>query len=223
MTFESEELFIVATYIWLKPMSFFVLTTMIYLTTLTLKFALLFKNFNLGCYLVMVATWRTSLSSDYNFIYSCFFAEFRIKLNPVIMHHEGAVYGTEASSGTDYAKKLYDLLKDDILVARQVLKEMYGLGFMQIIDIFFDHEADHVTLHCSISCEDDLEIFVDEYRKGKLTEKFTEYLRGMGFGLSLGIDPTDENTTFQCYVCFEQMLYIHGKSHFKENSRNTER
>ena len=94
---------------------------------------------------------------------------------------------------------------------------------MQIIDIFFDHEAEYVTLHCSVKSEGDLEICFDEYRKGQLTEKFTKYLRVMGFGLSLGIDPTDENTIFQCYVCFEQMLYIHGKSHFQENSRNTER
>ena len=32
--------------------------------TLTLKFDLLLKNFNLGCYLMMVAARRASLSSD---------------------------------------------------------------------------------------------------------------------------------------------------------------
>ena len=37
---------------------------LVYLMTLTLKFDLLLKNFNLGCYLVMVAAWRGSLSSD---------------------------------------------------------------------------------------------------------------------------------------------------------------
>ena len=37
------------------------------LLTLTLKFDLLLKNFNLGCYLVVVAAWRVSLSSD-NFL-----------------------------------------------------------------------------------------------------------------------------------------------------------
>ena len=30
----------------------------------TLKFGLLLKNFNIGCYLVMVAAWRASMSSD---------------------------------------------------------------------------------------------------------------------------------------------------------------
>ena len=34
------------------------------IVTLTLKFDLLFENFNLGCYLVIVATRRASLSSD---------------------------------------------------------------------------------------------------------------------------------------------------------------
>ena len=37
------------------------------LVTLTLKFDLLLKNFNLCCYLVMVAAWRASLSSDFCF------------------------------------------------------------------------------------------------------------------------------------------------------------
>ena len=39
--------------------------------TLTLNFDLLLKNFNLGCYLVMVAARRASLSSDNS--YSSFF------------------------------------------------------------------------------------------------------------------------------------------------------
>ena len=34
------------------------------LVTLTLKFDLLLKNFNIGCYLVIVANWLASLSSD---------------------------------------------------------------------------------------------------------------------------------------------------------------
>ena len=38
------------------------------LVILTLKFDLLLKNFNLGCYLVMIATWCMSLSFD-NFYY----------------------------------------------------------------------------------------------------------------------------------------------------------
>ena len=42
-----------------------VLQTSIFdLVTLTLKFELLVKNFNFGCYLVMVAARRASLSSD---------------------------------------------------------------------------------------------------------------------------------------------------------------
>ena len=38
------------------------------LVTLTLKFDLLLKNFNLGCYLMMVAARRASLSSDNSYI-----------------------------------------------------------------------------------------------------------------------------------------------------------
>ena len=49
MTFESVGLLIVAIYIWLPPASYVVfLATLVYLVALTLKFDLLFKNFNLG-------------------------------------------------------------------------------------------------------------------------------------------------------------------------------
>ena len=40
------------------------LGALVYLVILTLKFDLLVKNFNFGCYLIMVAARRATLSSD---------------------------------------------------------------------------------------------------------------------------------------------------------------
>ena len=43
--------------------SYFKLVYMVFVT-LTLKFDLVLKNFNVGCHIVMVAAWRASLSSE---------------------------------------------------------------------------------------------------------------------------------------------------------------
>ena len=41
-----------------------------HLVFLTLKFDLLLKNFNLGCYLMVVAARRASLSSDNSYLFT---------------------------------------------------------------------------------------------------------------------------------------------------------
>ena len=54
-----------------------------YLVTLTLKFDLLLQNFNLGCYLVMVAAGQASLFSDNSYYVACDYLE-QLTVNVVI-------------------------------------------------------------------------------------------------------------------------------------------
>ena len=50
--------------------TFYVVQNVIYIVTLTFRFDILLKNFNLGCYLIMVAARQAPLSSDNSYYQS---------------------------------------------------------------------------------------------------------------------------------------------------------
>ena len=87
------------------------------LVTLTLNFDLLLKNFNLGCYLVMVAARRASLSSD-NSYYDCKY----FNLKCVIPYLENSFYlsGLNMQGFIGY-NFFYNLYKQIILVNTKLI------------------------------------------------------------------------------------------------------